>query len=470
MMICEVGLTGAIVQARCTAAAELVDGYMPGQTGYVAFRTSLDGNVVWQSAAVQADPRSDYIVRAQMSGLEPGTSYRVETLIGMAPDMLERAAESRFSTLRGARSTRPVHMALTSCLHYSKFAFERAATGTPQSLAELQEGYPALATISRSRPDCAVLNGDLVYYDAPLPRQLEQFDARAVVNALGYIDAAALERHGARTKWHRQFAQRAMRSMLADVPVYILKDDHDYRANDADPYSSAAITARLGARLSREQVAIGGLEEDGEPKPYRTRRMSRDLEVWFLEGRDYRDANDTPDGPDKTLWGQTQYEWIQRTLAASDATFKVIVSPTPLIGPDDAYKTDNHVNHRGFRHEGQAFLNWLAENFAPDEVQIVTGDRHWQYHSIDQRGINEYSSGTLVDQNARSGRIPGDPAGTDPDSEISQPYCQHADRDGIGGGFIDLRCERAGDTAMLKVSFRDIYGAARYEVSTSRNF
>jgi S-DNA-T family DNA segregation ATPase FtsK/SpoIIIE len=32
-----------------------------------------------------------------------------------------------------------------------------------------------------------------------------------------------------------------------------------------------------------------------------------------------------------------------------------------MVGPDDAYKIDNHTNHKGFRHEGRAFFDWVKK-------------------------------------------------------------------------------------------------------------
>src|SRR5690606_2923006 len=117
----------------------------------------------------------------------------------------------------------------------------------------------------------------------------------------------------------------------------------------------------LGIATFREQVPIVD-PSNSRAVTYRTQRMGRDLQLWFVEGRDYRSPNTMPDGPGKTLWGAEQKAWLQRTLRASDATYKILVSPTPMIGPDDAYKRDNHVNTEGFRHEGEGFFSWLKQN------------------------------------------------------------------------------------------------------------
>jgi len=40
------------------------------------------------------------------------------------------------------------------------------------------------------------------------------------------------------------------------------------------------------------------------------------------------------DGPGKTIWGEAQKNWFKQTFQESDATFRILVSPTPIIGPD----------------------------------------------------------------------------------------------------------------------------------------
>ena len=95
--------------------------------------------------------------------------------------------------------------------------------------------------------------------------------------------------------------------------------------------------------MFREQLPVTDPADSGAVT-YRTHRLNKDLQIWLLEGRDYRSPNTMPDGPGKTVWGERQLAWLKNTLLASDATFKVIVTPTPLVGPDDARKKDNHTN------------------------------------------------------------------------------------------------------------------------------
>src|SRR5690606_28203354 len=175
-----------------------------------------------------------------------------------------------------------------------------------------------------------------------------------------------------------------------------------------------------------------------------------------LEGCDYRSPNAMADGPDKSAWGAAQTAWLKRTLLESDATFKLLMVPTPLVGPDKGSKSDNHTNFGGFRHEAEALFAWLAEEgFSPDELLIVTGDRHWQYHSIHPSGYQEFSAGALSHTNAQRAIRPGDPRGTDPDARIRQPYAT----EGLQGGFLVIDVQPvAGGAAALDVRCFDEWG------------
>ena len=175
----------------------------------------------------------------------------------------------------------------------------------------------------------------------------------------------------------------------------------------------------------------------------------------------------------KTLWGAEQISWLRRTLRESDATFKILISPTPMIGPDDAeqagrpaeghdsLKRDNHADPAGFRHERDQFFGWLTNNgFLVDQnFFIICGDRHWQYHSIDPTGFEEFSTGALVDGNSRLGRSPGDPESTDPEGLIEQPYTQAE----ASGGFLHVTIT-PGERPTATMRFHDERGVLLHTV------
>ena len=132
-------------------------------------------------------------------------------------------------------------------------------------------------------------------------------------------------------------------------------------------------------------------------KTYRTVRWGKDLQIWLVEGRDYRAPNDIPDGPEKVIWGKEQMDWFKKTVQESDATFRVLISPTPVVGPDRTTKNDNHSN-KTYTYHGSRLREFIASQ---KNMVTVCGDRHWQYVSVDEAtGLREYSCGPASDEHA----------------------------------------------------------------------
>jgi alkaline phosphatase/alkaline phosphatase D len=220
----------------------------------------------------------------------------------------------------------------------------------------------------------------------------------------------------------------------------------------------------LGIDVFREQVPIVDPTVDSTDESavtYRTHRIGQLVQIWLVEGRDYRSPNLSPDGPEKTLWGAGQLAWLKRTLSESDAVFKFLISPTPLVGPDDLRKRDNHTDVGGFQNEGRAFKSWARDSgLLGQGLYFICGDRHWQYHSIDPTGCEEFSTGALVDANSRLGVKPGDEKGTDPDARVRQPYTS----DPPSGGFLLVDVAEGSDGARAALEFYDENGNLLHRV------
>ena len=440
LMFGELTHQSVLAQLRLTSVTHPIHGDVPGRAGVVEFTVTPDRNGRPDDSAplltrmIKATGESDFIARVSMDGLQPGTAYHCATRIGVDEDSLRKGPAGRFRTLPGPDSVDPVKFVVVTGMNYAKFhgdnRIDRARhiiennTSLPDRYPgpDRHLGYPALQTILKKRPHFFVGTGDNVYYDTPK-------EPRATTLA------------EMRQKWHEQFVQPRYVDLFASVPTYWEIDDHDYRIDDGDNTGDFEPSPELGRRVMLEQLPIAPANQQ-DAKTYRTHRASRDVQVWFTENRMYRSPNATPDGPDKTIWGAEQKEWLKRTLAESDATFKLLISPTPMIGPDDLRKTDNHTNIGGFRHERDEFFHWLIETgIARQGFFILCGDRHWQYHSVHPTGIEEFSCGALIDANSRPGRLPGDPKSTDPEGLIKQPYRQ----DEPSGGFLMVTVSRPDD-------------------------
>ena len=458
-----------ILHARLTSTDTLVNGDLPGFPGVGRFELSEDEsfNASVFSDWIQADSLYDYILKYSSGDLKAGTDYYYRLHFGPSRKNTTLSAAGSFKTNYGKDLTGESAIVVVTGMnhyhfHYGKYERTLAYSGSDKHL-----GYPALASILSLKPDYFIGTGDNVYFDHPAERGFKNSQERGRdPHPGGYEGKEVIDEAGMRRKYHEQFFQPRYRDLFANVATYWEKDDHDYRFNDADPYMDFPISHELGIKNFKEQVPV--VSSGSDEKTYRTRRINKDLQVWFVEGRDYRDANDKPDGPDKTLWGNEQISWLKESLLQSDATFKLLVSPTPMVGPDDAYKKDNHVNPQGFRHEGEAFFDWVVANgFLDKNFYIVCGDRHWQYHAVHPKGIEEFSCGALVDNNSRAGRLAGDPNSTDPEGKIIQHYVQGTPEE-ASGGFLLIKNVVA-EKPELHFNYYDENGEMLYETFKQAN-
>ncbi len=446
----EVTETGVILQSRLTKIENPQNEDIPGAEGIARFEidTIPEFSHPSYSSWKPAYSKNDFIVKFKVSDLKPGTRYYYRIEYGITGMYTKYGKVNSFTTLPGKSSEKEVSLVIVTGMNYSRFHYgtnniienpvTRMYTSQDKNL-----GYPALATITQMKPDYFIGTGDNVYYDSPKPN-------------------IARTKEEMQRKWHKQFAQPRYIELFSNVGTYWEKDDHDHRFNDCDTSGTKEPGHTLGKQVFLEQVPVVD-PDDPKAKTYRTYRLNKNLQIWLPEGRDYRSPNTMPDGLDKSLWGKEQFAWLKETLLESDATFKILISPTPLIGPDDSYKTDNHTNINGFRYERDQFFLWLKENgFIGNNFFIACGDRHWQYHSIDPSGIEEFSCGALVDANSRAGRLPGDPESTDPEATIKQPYVQGEGDE--SGGFLHVKVYVNEDIPTLHLSYYDEKGTVLYQI------
>jgi alkaline phosphatase D len=276
-------------------------------------------------------------------------------------------------------------------------------------------------TMLHRKTDAFILAGDVVYYDRL---------ARSV--PLAYYH------------WQRTYSLPTHINFHSRVPTFFLKYDHDTYVNDSWPGQYVAWTGQFtfedGQRIFRQQTGI-------PETPYRTIHFGKDLQVWMMEGRDFRDPNSAQDGPEKTILGSEQLEWLENTLTQSEATFKVIVSPTPIVGPDRDNKKDNHANSV-FATEGKRIRKLLG---GYKNLVVVCGDRHWQYHSRDpESGLQEFSVGPVTNRHA---------GGWD-QNDFRQEIHQFLR---VGGGYLEIDLQ-ASDAASLTLTHRDPYGQEHHQV------
>src|SRR5712691_3950187 len=140
-----------------------------------------------------------------------------------------------------------------------------------------------------------------------------------------------------------------MRRFNAEVSQIALWDDHEVRDNwyptqrlDGDARYQVKSVALLAARAKRAfldylPLRVNPIERE---RIYRSWRHGPSLEIFALDMRSYRGANSSNRqavlNEDSAILGAAQVEWLQRALAASTSTWKVVASDLPLgvVVPD----------------------------------------------------------------------------------------------------------------------------------------
>lgn len=396
-----------------TIQVDGLEGATPGTTGQLRLCWTEKKNYSKLQATpwVSVQEKQDFSHQFTLSGLKPATSYYL--VIKARPN--GNPSTPATAEIRGSFTT----PALANTWQDARFA---VITGQAYRDLDDKDGFLIYDAMAKQQLDFLVPTGDTVYYDSEKPR------ARTL----------ALARH----HWHRMYSMPRIVKFHQHVPGYWEKDDHDTYNNDGWPGQQVPwmkpFTFKQGLATFLEQVPIG-------KHTYRTVRWGQGLQIWMVEGRDFRSPNNMPDGPDKTIWGKEQMAWLKKSVAESDAKFRVLISPTPIVGPDRGKKNDNHANE-GFTHEGDLVRAWAGslQNF-----YVCCGDRHWQYMSIDPRTkLREFSCGPVSNEHA--GGSPGH------DPKI-QPFHR------VRGGYLSASVFQEKDQPTIAFRFHNVQGKVVYE-------
>ena len=383
-----------------------MDGAVRGAAGYVrAIITSEEHakTTEWHPATSE----QDFTVRLPLSTLRADTEYtlRLEGKATLSTTTFA-SVEGTFRTPPEDTVVVPVSFTTSTCQYFWSYDDSVAGFRT----------YRSMATLG---PDFFVQTGDYVYYDKPGP--------------------VAKTPEKARHKWHAMNGWPSLVDFFRQTPTYLIKDDHDLLSDDA--HSETADYGRLsyaeGLAIWRENVPVA-------THPYRTFRWGKDLQLWLLEGREYRSANALPDSPTKTILGRAQKAWLINTLSASDATFKIVISATPVVGPDRENKADNHAN-AAFQTEGE----WLRRILASvDDTYVINGDRHWQYVSQDSAtALLEFGSGPVSNAHVQGW------------NEGPQPEHQYLK---LIGGFLGVSVDRPSGRPTITFTHYNVHSEAQH--------
>ena len=172
--------------------------------------------------------------------------------------------------------------------------------------ADYGAGFGIFDAIAAQKPDVMLWLGDNLYLQEP-----------------DFYDPASMA-----ARYRRQRAFAPLQPLLTATAHLAIWDDHDYGPNDSDTsYVLKGETLGLFRRYWPNPAA-------GLPDAAGTFGMARygDILFFLLDDRWYRSPNAWPEGPDKTMFGARQLEWLKQALVSAPRSALKIVAAAVSSG------------------------------------------------------------------------------------------------------------------------------------------
>lgn len=332
----------------------------------------FEGDRSFSSTAVQTAMDHDFAATVLLEGLQPATPYRYVVRTGPPNESTDRlradsTAEGRFTTAPSEDQTKPFTFVWSGDL------------GGQQHCRREPAGYAIFEQMLLRHPAFMIFLGDTIYSDDRCP---------SPPNAPGSESTASvLDEYRAKHRYQRE--DKAFQRFLAATPVYAIWDDHEVRNNFSGPLDPLMPTGR---QAFLEYWPIGTPKEDPF-RLYRKFRWGADAEVFILDTRQYRSPNGHQDGPNKTMLGSAQREWLVDGLTRSRATWKFVVTSVPLsnqkggtllLPGNDSWARGS--DGTGFLTELRGIVETLLARRIPNIVWLA-GDVHYaQVNDYDPDG------------------------------------------------------------------------------------
>ncbi|WP_154222597.1 alkaline phosphatase D family protein [Marinicella rhabdoformis] len=273
----------------------------------------------------------------KLSNLYPATEYQYQVFFGKKP---KKAKTFSFTTqkLWQWREDPPEFSVLTgSCNFENEADFDRA--GKPYG-----DGWEIFYRMAEEDADMMLWLGDNWYY--------REVDYTAEQSLL-----------------HRVMRDRSwphLQPLMHSMPNYAIWDDHDYGPDNA---ASDFIFKEKSLELFKNYWAnpsYGMPEAEG----IFSKVQFNDVDFFLMDGRYHRSHEKFPDGPEKIMYGKAQLTWLKNQLIASKAPFKFIVGGNQMLNDHHPWEGWDK-----YRHERDAFLQWLDDNKIPGII-FLSGDKH----------------------------------------------------------------------------------------------
>ena len=208
------------------------------------------------------------------------------------------------------------------------------------------EDQPIFDSIGSSEPDLFLLVGDAHYANSGVLGTLRRY-----------------------WRWSWERPERA--AFLSQVPSLVIWDDHDFVDNNsygADFIEWPEVERDNALKAFTEYTANPTYGEGLAPGVF-FHYTYGDIDLFFLDGRFYRDDPDDVDDP--TMLGDVQLDWLLAALSESTATFKFLISGSTW----SLQTTNTSDGWAAHQKERDVLFDRIASDDIPGVV-LVSGDVH----------------------------------------------------------------------------------------------
>jgi alkaline phosphatase D len=360
------GFRYGVAAGEITATSGVLWTRAPAE-GRILLSVRAGGRLV-AAESLRARPPDDLTVQTRVDGLRPGTRYSYVFRQGSA-----RVAGT-FETAPAA--TRDARV---------RFAVSGDADATPAANGRPAWSFAVYARMAAERNDFNINMGDTIYSDS----------------GVGVSPPARTTQE----KWGKYklgLEQSALRALRAATGLYSHWDDHEFVNDFSRPEHGDALY-RAGVEAFTDYSPVSYSSSAGL---YRRVRWGRNLELFFLDQRSFRSVKATAacgadfaptapqavrdafgtlapslrnpvaasclaeiNDPARTMLGPRQYAAFTTAIAASTATWKVVVNEVPI----QQFYAQPYDRWEGYAAERERLLRFLRN---VENVVFLTTDMH----------------------------------------------------------------------------------------------
>jgi alkaline phosphatase D len=314
---------------------------------------------------------SDFAGTFELNGLTAATLYEYQMWCSEDADL---SPQPRVLALSGSFKTAPDK----SDGRTIRFAWS-GDLGGQNVCRDAAQGYPIFEPLKAGNYDFFVALGDLIYADTACEAVGLWGNPQL---PLATREATTLSQFHDHWRYNRDDAK--YRAFLATTPQYNMWDDHEV-INDFGPSTDVRGQApyRAGERLMplglQAMLDYNPLPKRDDRKLYRRHRFGKHVELFFVDARQYREANERTDTAalPKAMLGEEQVRWLVSGLTESDATWKFVISGVPLSTPTGLHKNArdgfaNYDSNTGFERELSSVLRALQTAGVTHTIWLIT--------------------------------------------------------------------------------------------------